>query len=63
MCIYFLFDIDEKKILLAMCIYHSESEDDLTAMDLPVVDGSKPETFRNFCLTDTNAVVACSSEG
>ncbi|KAI7855064.1 WD40-repeat-containing domain protein [Circinella umbellata] len=40
-----------------------ESEDDLTAMDLPITNDTKPETFRNFCLTDTNAVVACSSEG
>ncbi|KAI9258743.1 WD40-repeat-containing domain protein [Phascolomyces articulosus] len=40
-----------------------ESEDDLTAMELPTTSPSIPETFRNFCLTDINTIVACSSEG
>ncbi|KAI8141833.1 WD40-repeat-containing domain protein [Fennellomyces sp. T-0311] len=40
-----------------------ESEDDLTLIELPSASASKPETFRNFCLTDLDTIVACSSEG
>ncbi|KAI9492531.1 WD40-repeat-containing domain protein [Zychaea mexicana] len=40
-----------------------ESEDDLTLVELPAAAPSKPETFRNFCLTGLDTIVACSNEG